>query len=73
MPNKRSYDSCDKTAGTNLGPSEAEYLVTEEVGEDLYFIYGIGSLLCEGHEGPVQGPPAAPGVLVRAAAGRSGA
>ena len=43
MPNKRSYDSCDKTAGTNLGPSEAEYLVTEEVGEDLYFICGIGA------------------------------
>ena len=42
MPNKRSYDSCDKTAGTNLGPSEASFLVTEEVGEDLYFICGIG-------------------------------
>ena len=42
MPNKRSYDSCDKTAGTNLGPSEATFTVTEEVGEDLYFICGIG-------------------------------
>ena len=41
--NKAAYNSCDKSAGTNLGPSEATYLVPDKVGEDLYFICGIGS------------------------------
>ena len=41
--NKAAYNSCDKAAGTNLGPSEATYLVPDKVGEDLYFICGIGS------------------------------
>ena len=50
MPSKAAYDSCDKAAGIDLGPSPVNYevlaralaLEDDDLEPDLYFICGVG-------------------------------
>ena len=47
MPSKAAYDSCDKAAGIDLGPSPVNYEVLSPGAAarfvDVFFICGIGA------------------------------